>query len=73
MATRVENQITWHRKAAGLTQQELADELGVDKSTISKWESGAPVPDVFKVRLARRFGVPVHHLFMFDTVREVAR
>ena len=28
------------RKGAGMTQQEVADRLGVSNKTISKWESG---------------------------------
>ena len=28
------------RKARGMTQQEIADQLGVSNKTISKWESG---------------------------------
>lgn len=73
MATKIENGIKRSREQAGLTQSELARELGLDKSTLSKWEHGAPVPDIFKARLARRFGVPVHHLFYFDTATEVSK
>ncbi|MGH3770152.1 MAG: helix-turn-helix transcriptional regulator [Pseudonocardiaceae bacterium] len=32
------------RKAAGFTQEELAHELGVDRSTIGRWESGETEP-----------------------------
>ncbi len=28
------------RKAAGMTQQDAADRLGVSNKTVSKWESG---------------------------------
>ena len=72
MASRVENSIKVFREQAGLTQQELATELGFDKTTLSKWERFAPVPDIFKLRLARRFGVPVHWLFHFDTAVEIS-
>ena len=71
MATRVENGIRRLREQAGLTQTELAAVFDVDKSTLSKWESGAPVPDIFKVRIARHFNMPVHHVFFFDTATEV--
>lgn len=28
------------REAAGLTQQRIADELGVDRVTVARWETG---------------------------------
>jgi repressor LexA len=34
------------RKAAGLTQQSAAKQLGVRQSTISMWESGASKPRI---------------------------
>ena len=34
-----------YRKARGLTQQELADLLGVSNKSVSRWESGS-YPDV---------------------------
>jgi len=32
------------RKRAGLSQQDLADVLGVDRATVSRWESGERDP-----------------------------
>lgn len=32
------------RTRAGLTQAEIADVLGVDRSAVSRWESGARTP-----------------------------
>lgn len=34
------------RKAKGLSQEELAEKLGVQRQTISKWELGQSVPDL---------------------------
>lgn len=38
------------RVNAELTQQELADKLGVNKATISNWESGKTEPSVTNLR-----------------------
>ncbi len=32
------------RESAGLTQGELAAELGVDRSAVTKWETGEAMP-----------------------------
>lgn len=37
------------RKAKKLSQQELADKLGVDRSTIAKWETGTNSPRTNKL------------------------
>ena len=38
------NQVKTVRRKAGLTQQELADEVGVSRQTIGNLESGATIP-----------------------------
>lgn len=48
------------RKTAGLSQEELAETLGVTRQAISKWESDGAIPEVDKlITLARKFDVPV--------------
>ena len=37
------------RKSKGLSQEELANSLGVSRQAVSKWESGQSVPDLDKV------------------------
>ncbi len=44
------NRIRELRKAQNLSQQELAVKLGVDRSTIAKWETGAHSPRTNKMR-----------------------
>ena len=34
------------RKGRDMTQQQVADTLGVSNKTVSKWESGAGLPDI---------------------------
>lgn len=44
------NRIRELRKAQNLSQQELAVKLGVDRSTIAKWETGAHSPRTYKLK-----------------------
>lgn len=51
------------RKAAGITQQELADNLGVHLQTVSKWERGISEPDFSLLGdLASALGVTLEKL-----------
>lgn len=36
--------VAYKRKALGLSQQQLADKLNVDRTTVSKWEIGEAKP-----------------------------
>jgi len=52
------------RKLKLLTQQEVADELGVSKQMISKYEKGISIPDSTKlIKLASLFGQKVDYFF----------
>lgn len=39
------------RKTKGLSQEELADKVGVSRQAVSKWESGQSVPDIDRISL----------------------
>ncbi|WP_416232325.1 helix-turn-helix transcriptional regulator [Clostridium kluyveri] len=39
------------RKKEGLSQEDVADKLGVSRQTVSKWETGQTVPELAKVKL----------------------
>ena len=41
--------ITVVRKAAGLTQEQLGQRLGVTRQAVSKWESAQTVPDAVTI------------------------
>lgn len=57
-----ENIYTLRRKA-GLSQEQLAEQLEVTRQTISKWEGGHSVPDLEKLRaMAEIFGVTLDEL-----------
>jgi transcriptional regulator with XRE-family HTH domain len=38
------------RRSAGLTQKQLADELGVESITVSRWERGVTTPSLPRLR-----------------------
>ena len=55
------------RKKNGWSQEELAHQLGVSRQSVSKWESGASIPDLDKVlRLSEIFGVSTDYLLRED-------
>ena len=51
------------RTRLGLSQEELAEKLGVSRQSVSKWETGQSVPDLEKIiKLSDLFGVSVDEL-----------
>lgn len=51
------------RKAKGLSQEELAEKLGVSRQSVSKWETGAATPDTDKaLAMSRIFDVTTDFL-----------
>lgn len=59
------------RKKKGITQQELAEVLGVSYQTISKWENGITMPDITILpELADYFEVTVDQILGLKPLRE---
>ena len=51
------------RKKAGWSQEELAEQLGVTRQSVSKWEGAQSIPDLEKVvQMSRLFGVSTDFL-----------
>ena len=51
------------RTQRGLSQEELAEQLGVSRQSVSKWETGQSVPDLDKLmKLADLFGITLDEL-----------
>ena len=51
------------RKRAGLSQQELADQLYVSRSAVAKWESDKGLPDIENLKaIAKLFGMTLDEL-----------
>ena len=49
------NRIQHLRKTKGISQEDLANELGVSRQAISKWESAQSLPDIDKIILMSDF------------------
>lgn len=43
------------RKQAGLSQEDVAEKLGVSRQTVSKWETDQTVPELIKAKLLSQF------------------
>ena len=62
-----------YRKSKGLTQKALADALAISPQSVSKWESGASLPDVENLyRLAVLLEVSTDKLLAVPKVQEKA-
>ncbi len=61
------------RKKSGMTQEEVAEQLGVSRQTISKWELDETLPDIRQSKhLAELYRVTLDQLVEYDAdVREI--
>lgn len=48
---KLQEKILYCRKRAGLSQEGLAEKLGISRQAISKWETGEAVPEISKLLL----------------------
>ena len=61
------------RKKAGWSQEELAEQLGVTRQSVSKWEGAQSVPDMDKVvQMSRLFGVTTDYLLKDELEEQAA-
>lgn len=57
------------REAKNMTQQQLAEEIGVTAKAVSKWETAKGLPDISLIEsLSRALGVSVMELMSGETV-----
>ena len=60
------------RKQRGLTQEQIAETLGVSCQAVSKWETNSSYPDISLLPIiADYFGVSVDYLIGHDTSKQV--
>lgn len=55
------------RKQMGWSQEDLADQLGISRQSVSKWEVGAAIPDLDKIlKMGELFSVSTDYLLKDD-------
>lgn len=61
------NRIAELRKAQHLTQQDLADRVGVTRQTIVSLENGRYNPSItLAFKLSRTFGLTIEEIFVYE-------
>lgn len=70
------NSLFHARKKCGLSQEKVAEKLGVSRQTISKWETNETLPDIYQSkRMAKLYQVSLDDLIAFDVelneIREI--
>lgn len=59
----ISEKLTGLRRKSGMSQEQLADRLGVTRQSVSKWEGGTAMPELVKlISLSELFGVSVDYL-----------
>ncbi len=62
------------RARAGLTQEQLAERLGLSAQAVSKWETASAMPDITLLPLiAEQFGVSIDELFDLTKEQKLRR
>ncbi len=55
------------RKKKGMSQEEVAEHLGISRQTVSKWETNETLPDVFQAnKLAKLYDMSLDKLMEYD-------
>ena len=68
------NKIKQLRQKAGLTQDQLANLIGISAQAVSKWETGTTMPDITLLPvLSTEFGVTIDELFDLSTEQKLQR
>lgn len=68
MSETIGNRIAKHRKVKSMTQEELANALGVSSQAVSKWENDASCPDISLLpQLCRILGITADELLTGKT------
>lgn len=69
----LQDRIAVVRKAAGLTQEQLGELVGVTRQAVSKWESGQAVPDALTIaKLCKELNVSADYVLLGKEPEESA-
>lgn len=69
----LKDKLQFLRKQNGYSQEQLADELGIARQTISKWENGQAVPELGGlILLSDLYGVTIDRIVKEDDACNVA-
>lgn len=64
---RLGNNLFNARKKKGLSQEDVAEKLGVSRQTISKWERDETLPDIYQSKkLAVLYGISLDELIEYN-------
>ena len=70
----IKNNLIKYRKAAGLTQVQLAEKLGYSDKSVSKWEREEGVPDIYILKeIADLYGITVNDLISENQKKEKSK
>jgi transcriptional regulator with XRE-family HTH domain len=71
MVNSIGNRISQLRREKGLTQEEMAEKLGVTPQAVSKWENDISYPDILLLpKIAKLLGVTVDELLSGESKKD---
>lgn len=63
-----------YRRKTHMTQEQLAEKLGISPQSVSKWENSVAMPDIMMLpKIAEVFGVSIDDLFDLTTEQRLNR
>ena len=67
------NSLFHARKRCGLSQEDVAEKLGISRQTVSKWETDETIPDIRQSKkMAALYKISLDELIEFDVdVKEI--
>ncbi|GHO90072.1 hypothetical protein KSF_001200 [Reticulibacter mediterranei] len=63
--------LRWHRLRLGLSQEALAEAIGVSARSIGRWEQNLALPqEIFRERLGQLFGMNLQHFLAVSAIQK---